>query len=147
MRAQLRAIIVGFSSLLTGLRITLGQVFKPTVTVQYPHQSLQMAPRFRGHIELVRDEETGKPLCMVCKACQKACPSDCISVDGIKPEGEKRKFPTEFMLDFTKCSLCAACVEACKTEAIRFSREYNKVGATAKDFHLDLLKRLEEQAQ
>ena len=35
------------------MRITIGQFFKPTVTVQYPHQTLKIPPRFRGHIELV----------------------------------------------------------------------------------------------
>jgi NADH-quinone oxidoreductase subunit I len=143
----LRQLWSGFASLLIGMRITLGQLFRPTVTLQYPHESLPMPPRFRGHIELVRDEETGKPLCMACKVCEKACPSDCIAVEGVKAEGEKRKAVTEFTLDFTKCSLCAACVEACRSSAIRFSKEYNVVGKSREEFKLDLLQRLEEDSR
>lgn len=147
MRTHLRGILTGFVSLLTGMRITLGQFFRPTVTVQYPHESLSMPARFRGHIELIRDEETGKPLCLACKMCEKACPSECIEVEGVKAEGEKRKMVTEFSLDFTKCSLCAACVEACRSSAIRFSKEYNLVGKSREEFKLDLLKRLEEDSR
>ncbi len=57
---MIKEIVGGLKSLLTGMRITLGQFFKPTITVQYPHESLKMPKRFRGHIELVRDPETGK---------------------------------------------------------------------------------------
>ena len=136
-------IISGFRSLLTGMRITLGQFFKPTVTMHYPHESLKMAPRFRGHIVLVRDPE-GKSLCIACKSCEKACPSDCIAVDGIKREGEKRKSVTDFRLDFTKCSLCGSCVEVCPTDALEFSRAYNLASTSKEQFHcIDLVQRLE----
>ena len=57
MKNSLKEIATGFNSLITGMRITIGQFFKPTVTVQYPHESLKMPERFRGHIELVRDPD------------------------------------------------------------------------------------------
>src|SRR6266481_2816877 len=126
-----------------GMRITIGQFFKPIVTVQYPHEALKMSPRFRGHIELVRDPATGRPKCFVCKLCEKACPSDCITVEGVKPEGAKRKTVTNYRLDFTKCSLCGSCVEACRDGAIRFSREYNLAGTSKEKFIMDLFQRLE----
>src|SRR5262249_9851465 len=135
----------GLKSLFIGMRITIGQFFKPIVTVQYPHEALKMPARFRGHIELVRDPATGKPKCFVCKLCEKACPSDCITVEGVKPEGAKRKTVTYYRLDFTKCSLCGSCVEACRDNAIRFSREYNLASLNKEDFVMDLFKRLEAQ--
>ena len=133
----------GFNSLITGMRITIGQFFKKTITLQYPHESLKMPSRFRGHIELVRDE-TGKPICFACKVCQKACPSNCIEVEGMKLEGEKKKSVTEFRLDFTKCSLCGSCVEACKSNAIQYSKQYNLASTTKEEFVMDLFKRLEK---
>ena len=139
-------IYTGLKSLFIGLKITLVQFFRPTVTVHYPYQTLKIPPRFRGHIELVRDSATGKPKCFVCKLCEKACPSDCITVDGIKPEGAKRKAVTYYRLDFTKCSLCGSCVEACRDGAIRFSREYNLAGTSKEEFVMDLFKRLEAEA-
>ena len=147
MKNSLKEIVTGFGSLVTGMKITLGQFFKPSVTVQYPHESLKMATRFRGHIELVRDPETGKPKCFACKLCERACPSDCITVDGAKLDGAKKKSVTEYMLDFTKCSLCGSCVEACRDGAIRFSREYNLASTSKEQFIMDLFKRLEVESQ
>ena len=135
----------GFLSLLIGMRVTLTQFFKPVVTVQYPRQTLKMPPRYRGHIELVLDPETGRPSCSVCKLCGRVCPSDCIVVDGEKREGEKKKSVTVYKLDFTKCSLCGACVETCASDAIRFSKEYNLASTDKEDYHFDLLKRAGER--
>src|SRR6266478_690812 len=145
MKNAFSEIYTGVKSLFIGMRITLGQFFKPTVTVHYPYETLKIPPRFRGHIELVRDAATGQPKCFVCKLCEKACPSDCITVEGVKPEGARRKIVTQYRLDFTKCSLCGSCVEACRDGAIRFSREYNLAGLNKEEFIMDLFKRLEGQ--
>ena len=139
----LREIISGTWSLFVGLGITIRYFFQPVVTVQYPHQTLPMTPRFRGHIELVKDEETGETKCIVCGMCQKACPSNCITVNGEKREGVKGKVLTEYTLDFTKCSLCGLCVESCPTAAITFSKDYNLAGRSKEAYIFDLKKRLE----
>src|SRR5437868_7440728 len=62
----------GVKSLFVGMGITIGQFFRPTVTVHYPHETLKIPARFRGHIELVRDPATGNRKCCVCKLCAKA---------------------------------------------------------------------------
>lgn len=147
MKNALKEIVSGFNSLVTGMRITIGQFFKPIVTVQYPHETLKIPTRFRGHIELVRDSETGKAICYSCKLCERACPSDCISVDGAKLEGAKKKSVTTYTLDFTKCSLCGSCVEACRDGAIRFSRDYNLAATSKEEFVMDLFKRLEDESK
>ncbi|MBU1405764.1 MAG: NADH-quinone oxidoreductase subunit I [Proteobacteria bacterium] len=139
----LREIISGTWSLFVGLGITIRYFFQPVVTVQYPYQTLPMTPRFRGHIELVKDEETGETKCIVCGMCQKACPSNCITVNGEKREGVKGKVLTEYTLDFTKCSLCGLCVESCTPSAITFSKDYNLAGVTKEAYIFDLKKRLE----
>lgn len=135
----------GTKSLAVGLGITFKYFLQPVVTVQYPHETLTMTPRFRGHIELVADEETGESKCIVCGMCQKACPSGCITVNGEKPEGGKKKVLTQYELDFTKCSLCGQCVESCKPEAITFSKDYNLAGPRKEAFVFDLKKRMEEK--
>ncbi len=141
----LKEIYLGLKSLLIGMRITLGQFFKPSVTVQYPRQTLKIPVRYRGHIELVGDPATGKPLCFVCKLCERACPSDCITVDGTKFEGDRRKSVTDYTLDFTKCSLCGSCVEVCREGAIQFSRDYNLAGLTKEEFVMNLVQRYQRQ--
>ena len=133
-------ILRGFWSLLVGMKITLEQFFKPNVTLHYPYQAVKMAPRFRGHIEMLKEPDTGHPVCTACNICVKACPSMCIKVEGVKPEAMKRRVSSLYQLDFTKCSLCGACVEACPVDAIRFSKDYNLASLTKDDYHMDLLK-------
>jgi NADH-quinone oxidoreductase subunit I len=148
MKKEFKEIFSGFASLLTGMRITLGQFFKSQVTVQYPHQSLKMAKRYRGHVMLVKDPVTGKSLCIACKSCEKACPSDCIVVEGLKREGDKKKSVSEFTLDFTKCSLCGSCVEVCPVDALTFSKEYNLASTSKESFYqIDLYKRVEAKPE
>jgi NADH-quinone oxidoreductase subunit I len=141
MKVSLLEVPRGFWSLLVGMRITLTQFFRPVVTVPYPHKVLPIPPRYRGHIELVVDPATGRPLCTACKLCERACPSDCIFVDGAKLEGEKKKSVTTYRLDFTKCSLCGSCVEACASDAIRFSKDYNLASTSKEGYQYDLVKR------
>ncbi len=132
----------GAKSLLIGLKVTIVEMFKPIVTVQYPREECDITPNYRGHIELVFNSETGGSNCIVCGLCARACPSDCIIVEGEKKEGEKRKTLTRFSLDFTKCSLCGSCVEACNKSAIDYSQDYNIAGFSREEFHYDLIERL-----
>ena len=144
----LRETFAGFKSLLTGMRITAREAAKPSITVQYPHDTLKMADRFRGHVKLVLDPVTGKSRCTSCNLCVRACPSDCLTVEGIKREGEKKKSVSEYTLDFTTCSLCGSCVEACPSDAIEYSKDYNVVSQDRADFaRMDLLKKLEAEAK
>ena len=145
MSGYFKDLISGTKSLFIGLGITGKYFFQPVVTKQYPHEIPVMPPRFRGHIELIPDEETGGPKCVVCGMCQKGCPSNCITVEGEKREGVKGKVLTRYILDFTTCSLCGQCVESCKFGAIRFSRDYNLAGPRKEDYIFDLIKRLKEQ--
>lgn len=134
----------GLISLFIGMGVTFKEFFKPTVTVSYPYETLTMCDRYRGHVELIENEE-GKPNCVVCGLCQRACPSACITLAGKKPEGEKKKVLTKYILDFTRCSLCGSCVESCNFNALEFSKEYNLASTRKEDFIFDLLKRLEDR--
>lgn len=134
----------GAKSLLDGMWITLKEFPRRPVTLNYPHESVKMYPRFRGHIELIADDE-GTPNCIVCGMCERACPSSCISLAGEKPPEGKKKVLTQYILDFSTCSLCGSCVESCNFNAIRFSNEYNRAYTNRDDIVMDLLKRLEEQ--
>jgi NADH-quinone oxidoreductase subunit I len=136
-------LFTGTRSLLEGMWITLKEFPKKPVTLSYPHESVKMYRRYRGHIELIINEE-GTSNCVVCGMCQRACPSGCISLTGEKPEGSKKKVLTSYTLDFTTCSLCGSCVESCNFDALQFSNEYNLASTRKEDFIIDLLKRLEE---
>jgi NADH-quinone oxidoreductase subunit I len=148
MKNAVRDVFGGFWSLLVGLRITLGQFFKPIITVQYPRQTVKIPARFRGHIKLILDPESGLSRCTACNLCARACPSDCIVVEGAKKEGQKTKWVTDYHLDFTTCSLCGLCIEACPFDAIEFSKEYNTVARSRDDFNnMDLVARLAQERE
>jgi len=146
MSGYLKELVGGTYSLAVGMGITIKNFFQPVVTMQYPYETVEMPERFRGHIELVADEE-GNSLCVACGMCQRACPSGCITVKGAKREdGGKGKVVSAYRLDFTKCSLCGSCVESCKFgPAITFSKEYNLASTRKEDFIYDLLERLKEK--
>ncbi len=141
-------VILGLKSLFIGMGITLREFFKPTITTHYPRQTLPIPARYRGHIQLTPNPDNGASLCIACKSCERACPSDCILVEGVKKTDGPGKTVSEFKLNFTTCSLCGACIEACPVKplkAIEFSQRYN-LASMANDYRdMDLVQRYKDQ--
>ena len=134
MNAYFQEIKDGLMSLLTGMKVTMTTMFTKGPTIEWPREAAPIPVRFRGHIMLRKDEETGLSKCIACGSCVRSCPSNCIAVKGEKPPGAKKKAPILFQLDFTKCSLCGLCVESCPVDAITFSRNYALAGPSADPF-------------
>jgi NADH-quinone oxidoreductase subunit I len=101
--------------------------------------------RFRGHIRLLLDEQTGQHKCSACMACERACPSGCIKLEGHKPEGATKRVVKTYTLDFTTCSLCGLCVESCNFDALDFSKDFNLAAFKKEEFIMDLVKRAEQE--
>ncbi|MDI6853354.1 MAG: NADH-quinone oxidoreductase subunit I [Deltaproteobacteria bacterium] len=134
---------VGFYSLLAGMAVTIRYFVRPIVTVQYPREKLKMSPRYRGHIELIIDPETKTHRCIACEMCARICPSQLITVEGIKVG--KKKLPTKHYIQFQYCSLCGLCIESCPTDALKWSDEYRMAGFSRESCEVDLLARLQQQ--
>lgn len=117
--AYLNDIYTGLMTVATGMKVTIRQMFRPTVTMHYPDERWEMPRAFRGLLKC--DVET----CIVCYQCAKACPVDCIIIEGEKrPDQGKGIFCTRFEIDYSKCMFCGLCTEPCPTEAIFHSHEY-----------------------
>jgi NADH-quinone oxidoreductase subunit I len=144
MVSYFKEILVGFFSLLGGMAVTIRYFFKPIVTVQYPREKIIMSPRYRGHIEFILFPETGTHNCIACEMCSRICPSQLITVQGVKVE-PKKKVPWQYIIEYQYCSLCGLCLESCPTKTLKWSDEYRLAGFSREDSEIDLLARFQHQ--
>ncbi len=72
--------------LVRGMGLTLGRFFKPKATIRWPEQQADVAPRFRGRLQLLYDEY-GTLKCETCFQCAQACPVECIDMGGMDTRG------------------------------------------------------------
>jgi formate hydrogenlyase subunit 6/NADH:ubiquinone oxidoreductase subunit I len=136
--AYLRTIAGGLRSLLVGMGVTARQIRRKPVTLAYPHQKPELSKAYRSAIKLVRFDESQTHDCVACMQCVTICPSACITIEGGKVEGLKRKRATRVEMDFALCSLCGLCIDVCPTDTLEYSRLYDDVGRT-RDWNMDLL--------
>ena len=146
MVSYFKDILVGFYSLLAGMSVTIRYFFQPIVTVQYPREKITMTPRYRGHTQLALDEETSTHTCIACELCARTCPSQLITVKGVKVD-KKKKVPWQYVIEYQYCSLCGLCVDVCPTNALEWSNEYRLAGYTREDSVIDLMTRFQRQQQ
>jgi ferredoxin len=69
-----------------GMALTLRRFFEPNVTIKYPEERVEVAPKFRGRLQLLYDE-WGTLKCETCFQCAQACPIECIDMGGIDTKG------------------------------------------------------------
>ncbi len=69
-----------------GMALTLRRFFAPKATIQYPETPADVAPRFRGRLQLLYDE-WGALKCETCFQCAQACPIECIDMGGNDTKG------------------------------------------------------------
>ena len=72
--------------LVKGMGLTLRRFFQPKATIQWPEEKADVAPKFRGRLQLLYDEY-GSLKCETCFQCAQACPIECIDMGGIDTKG------------------------------------------------------------
>ncbi len=90
-------------------------------TMSYPAGPPPELPeRFRGRPTV--DRAKCEP---DCRACEEACPTHAITING------------KAMIDLGRCLFCTDCLRACPTGAIGFSRDYRLATDTRQDLVMD----------
>lgn len=109
---------------LKGLGYSFRKMVKePTYSVEYPEEQWYPPDNYRGRPVLV--EEEGKPRCVSCNLCAKACPPMAISMQSEDIGGAKERGPQWFEINMLRCIYCGFCEEVCPEEAIVMSKEYD----------------------
>ena len=99
-----------------GFVLTLGYMFRPKVTVNYPYERTPTGPRFRGEHAL-RRYPNGEERCIACKLCEAICPAQAITIEA-EPRDDGSRRATRYDIDMVKCIYCGFCQEACPVDAI-----------------------------
>jgi NADH-quinone oxidoreductase subunit I len=120
-----------------GLTTTVGHMFSPKVTEQYPEQEPHLPPNYRGVHRLNRDEQ-GRVKCVACYMCATACPAHCIDiVAAASPWPDREKYPETFVIDELRCIYCGMCEEACPVDAIELTTLYDLTGLSREEMMFD----------
>ena len=117
-----------------GFGVTLSNMFRPTVTEQYPSEKVPAKPRYHGRHQLNRYAD-GLEKCIGCELCAWACPADAIYVEGADNTPDDQRSPGErygsvYQINYLRCIFCGLCIEACPTRALTMTNEYELAGPT-----------------
>src|SRR5215468_2098858 len=108
------------TELAQGLSVTWRNLFRKTVTVQYPEEKTPTSSRFRG-LHALRRYPNGQERCIACKLCEAVCPAVFVTIySDVAPNGTRRT--TRYDIDLFKCIYCGFCEEACPVDAIVLTR-------------------------
>jgi NADH-quinone oxidoreductase subunit I len=120
----------------SGLKITMKNMFKPPVTLEYPDERPSIPDGYRGVPTLVKDPN-GREKCVSCQLCEFVCPPKAIRITpgSIAEDAENahvEKAPEEFEINMLRCIYCGYCQEVCPEEAI-FLQDVFSLNGTSRE--------------
>jgi len=71
--------------------VTLRNLFRPKVTLQYPEERPNIPDRWRGRLDLIYDP-FGEHKCEVCFQCAQVCPVEAIDMSGFDAQGNRIRY-------------------------------------------------------
>jgi len=115
--------------------VTLRNLFRAPITVQYPTVKRVYPDRFRGILALAYEKDTGEEACIGCRLCEFICPPQVIKVEMLK--AEKRNYAKTFTLELYSCEFCELCVQVCPTDAIIMLKTFDLATSDRREMLLD----------
>lgn len=125
------------TGILNGLRITMRNMLRGTITVKYPHEKIELPERARWAVQMKLDED-GQHKCTACMACERACPDYIIKIDVTTGE-DRSKHIDRWDYQIGACMMCGLCVEACAFDAIEMGHDYELARTNPADLSYALL--------
>lgn len=126
-------------SIAKGHIVTLKNLFRKKVTIQYPEVRWQLPEGYRGFPGLPVDPDTGADLCIGCGACARTCPTGVIVVESHMGEDKKRVVDS-FTMNAGKCMFCGLCTEVCPTGALVMTDKYELAAFSREELIYDRVK-------
>ena len=126
-------------SIAKGHWVTLINLFRPKVTLQYPEVRWELPEGYRGLPSLPVDIDSGEDRCIGCGACARVCPTQLIAIESRMGEDKKRVVDS-FTINAGLCMFCGLCADACPTDAIVMSDHYELAAFTREDMMYDRVK-------
>jgi NADH-quinone oxidoreductase subunit I len=120
----------------SGLILTFKYLFKPKLTLNYPHEKNPQSPRFRGEHAL-RRYPNGEERCIACKLCEAICPAQAITIEAGPRRNDGTRRTTRYDIDMVKCIYCGLCQEACPVDAIVEGPNYEFAVETREELYYD----------
>jgi formate hydrogenlyase subunit 6/NADH:ubiquinone oxidoreductase subunit I len=131
------------TTLVDGMKVTMGYFVRPRehVTLQYPDEVWPIPTRNIGVGELESYNTIRSKLvvdfedCIGCKACERACPVNCISIETFKAGPDEdigttkndtkiKLRVTSFTIDMSECMFCDLCTHPCPEDCIHMTPDY-----------------------
>ncbi|MFO0983215.1 MAG: NADH-quinone oxidoreductase subunit I [Planctomycetota bacterium] len=132
MRTYFQNIYKGLATTFVGMGVTLRNLFRKEVTVQYPDEQLPIPDGYRGLHTLDQD------ICIYCFQCAKICPVECIDMKAERVE--KRYLDWQlFTVDYAKCLFCDLCIEVCPKDCIHMGKQFDFAKYTRAEMVMNLL--------
>ncbi len=125
------------SGLLKGMAITMRNMLRTPITVQYPHQKVVLPERARWALQMKYDE-AGEHKCTACLICERTCPDYIIDIEVTTAE-DRSKHIDAYTYEIGACMMCGLCVEACPFDAIQMGKDYELARTSSEQLTIRLL--------